>query len=505
MAYVQVDYVLDLGNEVPSNTENPNNSSYANNNNENSENSSTTTSTTTTVHDGKSICTPANSTVVPDQVPPSKMVELEVIPSTTHALYGITNDVVFVVKVKTGSTTPNSKRSPLNLAIILDKSSSMHSGNKFVNAKLAIIQILRHLEPTDIVHLVAYDSEVTTVFKNGNVREIEILSSHVEGIKTSRNTNLWGGLSRGIEVLVQSKTPGYTDRIFLFSDGLVNCGEKNKKTILDNVAKTYNEYGIQISAFGLGDDFDQVLMRGIAEKGVGTYFFIDNSATIPKFVEFALLSLMSNVGTKATVKVNGISCGVVKKFFGDYDLTKGAILGDLSSNNIRKVLFRAEISPQTSDPETPVIECELTYTQTIDGVQKNFSEKNSVTLHFTTDSEEVKKGKNKEVAVQIALYKVSKIDSKLSRLIKKSPNVAMEYLTKEISILQSVLEIDNREFNGTNGIAHLLRQSKKNLENIQKKGGATKKDLKEIDHRGYVAGRGDAGYSASYMITEDDL
>lgn len=103
---------------------------------------------------------------------------------------------------------------------------------------------------------------------------------------------------------------------------------------------------IQISAFGLGDDFDQVLMKGIADigiylkkfhsglntylltlKGVGIYFYVKNSDLIPAFVEFALNFLKKSVVCNAVLKLRGTGNSFVTKIYGDHDLVKGANLG----------------------------------------------------------------------------------------------------------------------------------------------------------------------------------
>jgi len=45
---------------------------------------------------------------------------------------------------------------------------------------------------------------------------------------------------------------------------------------------------VTISSFGLGDDFDEDLMHGIAREGEGDYFFISSAQEITKFMSQAL-------------------------------------------------------------------------------------------------------------------------------------------------------------------------------------------------------------------------
>ena len=56
----------------------------------------------------------------------------------------------------------NKERSPVNVAIVLDKSGSM-TGKKIDKAKEAAIAAIQRLNKNDIVSVVAYDSTVTVV------------------------------------------------------------------------------------------------------------------------------------------------------------------------------------------------------------------------------------------------------------------------------------------------------------------------------------------------------
>jgi hypothetical protein len=45
------------------------------------------------------------------------------------------------------------------------------------------------------------------------------------------------------------------------------------------------------SAFGIGADFDETMMRGVADGGKGHYFFIDSAQNIPKMLDKAFRGL----------------------------------------------------------------------------------------------------------------------------------------------------------------------------------------------------------------------
>lgn len=152
------------------------------------------------------------------------------------------------------------------------------------------------------------------------------------------------------------------------------------ETIFQNVSDVNETKGIQISAFGLGDDFDQHLMKGIADfgitdinfnfldfslwltssgyflfifiylwlylfiirligKGIGIYFYVQNSDSIAAFVNFALNFLKKSVASNAVLKLRGVGNSCVTKIYGDYDLVKGVNLGIDSSGVLTRNLI----------------------------------------------------------------------------------------------------------------------------------------------------------------------
>jgi Ca-activated chloride channel family protein len=276
----------------------------------------------------------------------NQLVVLSALPSSQYALKGIVNYVEVLFTIKTGNLKNEGevKRAPLNLSIVLDRSGSM-SGLKLKHAKEAIIQVVEALSDDDILHLVVYDDNVEVIFENEKVKNKSLLFKQIQTINDQGSTNLWGGLEKGAELASKYHQKGYSSQVFLFSDGLVNVGKITAKgEILKLVSsQLHEELRLKISSFGLGNDFDEELMRGIAERGTGTYFFIEGSETIPKFVSSSLGFLLNTVANDAILKLRGQKGSTLSKIYGHNDLTKGAFLGDLRADNTRQVLSQFEV------------------------------------------------------------------------------------------------------------------------------------------------------------------
>lgn len=93
------------------------------------------------------------------------------------------------------------QRAPLHLVAVLDKSGSMH-GEKLRLVKQTMIFMLRYLSEKDSLGLVEYGSEVhvTCPLTRCDAEGRERLKMAVEKIQISGQTNLSGGLLKGLEL-----------------------------------------------------------------------------------------------------------------------------------------------------------------------------------------------------------------------------------------------------------------------------------------------------------------
>ncbi|CAF4178216.1 unnamed protein product, partial [Adineta steineri] len=203
-------------------------------------------------------------------------IELRCIPDNSYALSGILNTKKVRFDIETKSKGETVKRTPLNLVLLLDHSGSMQSDNKLTFAKKAVISVLKLLNDDDIVHLVAYDNDVSIIFENARAFSREHLYSLVDDIEANGSTNISGAIDVGANLLEKHVYNGYSRRMFLFSDGQANVGLKTRAELTSLVAK-YNAQGIITDSFGIGADFDSEIMKGIADAGGARFYFLASS------------------------------------------------------------------------------------------------------------------------------------------------------------------------------------------------------------------------------------
>jgi uncharacterized protein YegL len=386
---------------------------------------------------GSSIQISDSNTLIP--VNDLKPGTIEVVSVVGHkkVLTGVKTKVLVLLMVRTGPSNKevdgNNSRPALHVSCVIDKSGSM-AGSKLKFAKRGITKLIKHLNVPDCLHFVSYDSDVQTLFTNGDLSDVGKLQlrSTVNNIRPGSSTNLWGGTLRGAELVKESRlkaesssnmnsTPVGAQRVFLFSDGQVNAGETNKQQILNNVDKLVEE-GVTFSTFGIGTDFDEELMMGIAERGKGKYCFLRNSKEIPKLVSKSIHSLLAIAGSEASIQICGLNGAVVTKVYGVDDDDNDAIdnglsmlssmigsssnsgkssslgnitLGDLHTSNTRQVLVELEFSPSSKgELSLPVLEYTLQYTSTNSEIS---------TLSKTTTTETITSLENPETVEETEL------------------------------------------------------------------------------------------------------
>ncbi len=169
------------------------------------------------------------------------------------------------------------QRPSLDLAVVLDRSGSMQ-GEKLRYAKKAVDTLIDRLLPSDHMAFVVYDDLVDTVFARRKVDDALVMKTKAALIETGGCTNLSGGLVEGLQQLGQDR--GELRRVLLLSDGLANKGVTDPDGLAD-IAQQGVAASKGVSTFGVGADFNEDLLRTLADVGGGNYYYIASPDDIP--------------------------------------------------------------------------------------------------------------------------------------------------------------------------------------------------------------------------------
>lgn len=169
------------------------------------------------------------------------------------------------------------KRTPLDLALILDRSGSM-DGEKLDLARQGAIRAVRSLRGGDNLSVVVYDDGVETLLPLSPVstdskRKAEKL---IQGVRAGGSTALHDGWLTGAKEIRRGQRGNSLSRALLLTDGLANVGEQDPDVLVKQ-AKDLRARGITTSTLGVGRDFDETLMRRMAEAGGGGFYYAETA------------------------------------------------------------------------------------------------------------------------------------------------------------------------------------------------------------------------------------
>jgi len=264
-------------------------------------------------------------------------------------------------------------RPAVQVALVLDRSGSM-AGRKIEMARRAVEHAIRLLDTRDRLALVCYDTEVDTLLgaTMATAEAKKLALDQLGTIDARGGTDLCGGWLRGAGELAAPVAADNLRRVLLLSDGQANHGETDPDTLAQH-ASTLRDQGIATSTFGIGADFDEVLMSRLATEGGGHFYYIEAPAQIPDFLASELGDTLDVVAPDARLVVSGgsgVEVECLSGFGTDGDRGAGSgrtgavgaglsvRLGDLVSGQEVTVILAVRITPATS--ASPVVTLRLT-------------------------------------------------------------------------------------------------------------------------------------------------
>jgi Ca-activated chloride channel family protein len=185
------------------------------------------------------------------------------------------------------------KRTPLNLALVIDRSGSMQ-GPKLREAKRCVVDLIQRMHSEDQVGLVQYDDQIDTILPLTPVDQVSgIIDVLVQGITANGGTDLHAGWLRGGEMLAPKAGNQSTCHTILLSDGQTNRGLTDTTRICEQVSALAGA-GVTTTTVGLGADFNEELMTAIAQAGHGSAHYGERAIDLAETFE-AEIGLLSQL------------------------------------------------------------------------------------------------------------------------------------------------------------------------------------------------------------------
>lgn len=178
-----------------------------------------------------------------------------------------------LVRMNSPTVSASSQRQPLVLGLALDRSWSM-KGAKMDAVIQASASLVNWLTRRDFLTAVAYAEDVQVIQPLVALAEKNSVIHRLNSIQVGTSTNLSGGWLHVLRTLeLQPIADGYK-RVILLTDGNPTLGIKDPVQLIQIAADAYKK-GISTTVIGFGNDFNEILLKEIAEAGGGNFYYIE--------------------------------------------------------------------------------------------------------------------------------------------------------------------------------------------------------------------------------------
>lgn len=379
----------------------------------------------------------------------------------------------FVVRVK-GAYTPQKKRLPVNLALVVDQSGSMSEQNRMLHAREAAKLIVSSLGPDDYLSLITFATNVfikqAPVLMTSNNKNKVI--KQIDNLRTADMTNFYGALEKSIKLTKENLSDKYSNRVLMLSDGKPTKGIKNPNQIAQLAKKGYNS-DIITTTFGVGASYNEDLMTDIAVKSNGSYYHITNPSQMFKVFVSELSSILKVVGKNASVKIELPKNLSLSKVYG-YNYSKSGQtltipLKPISSGGEQKIVL--ELKPNSKYPVETQINVSLNYEDALNGGEKITTNVSRI-LERTDNAKTAKLSRNSVVIAETLSTQSSQgledaakiyqsgstskarnmLQLHIKNLEKENRYLQSKALVREIAILKRILnEMQSNSYSSSSG------------------------------------------------------
>ena len=305
---------------------------------------------------------------------------------------------------------PEGERSPINVAIVLDRSGSMQ-GEKIEKAREAAISALDLLKPDDIVSVIAYDSDVNVLVPATKLTNKEQVAGVIRGIQANGNTALFGGVSKAAAEVRKFLDGKHVNRIVLLSDGLANVGPSSPGE-LGALGTSLKKENISVSTLGLGLGYNEDLMVQLAGQSGGNHQFIENASELADIFRREFDEALSVVAQEVDIKVN-IPEGIrpVRVLGNAADINGQTVvtrLAQVYSDQQKHVVIEIEIpanvaveAAESNDASTQVKLASVEVTYMNMSSHQSESLNGDVSVSFSGSDEKVQSSRDKSVMADV--------------------------------------------------------------------------------------------------------
>ena len=267
------------------------------------------------------------------------------------------------------------EREPVTLIFIVDVSGSMDYDNRLEAAKRIMLGLLEQAAPADRVALVVYGYVARVQVPLQDAEDVPQLQQAILRLNTAGSTNAEAGIRLAYELAEPEILHGQKVRLVLFSDGVGNVGETGPDQILDLVDQAAQRLAtLTTVGVGVSGNYNDVLMERLANRGNGTYHYIEDREAEAEFLAGPAQAVFHETVRDARIQVE-FDPETVRKYrlLGYENRAKSDDSFRDDTEDFGEIGFRSdvtalyEVRPLLAEPHGPLATASLRYRDPLRG------------------------------------------------------------------------------------------------------------------------------------------
>lgn len=260
------------------------------------------------------------------------------------------------------------KRPPISVVLVMDTSGSME-GRAIADARAAARALVDGLAEGDHFAVVTFDSRAdvlvpATIIDPGSR---DTIHQRIAEMTARGTTDLAAGLSAGLAEAQRGYLSDGVNRVVLLSDGV-----PNDASMIAALSQQAAAMRVSVTALGLGLEYDETLLAGLARHTGGKFHFIEDSAAVAAVFRDEVLRLEQLAARNLTLTLlpgPGVTIEGVVGHSGAAMANRGLQLGlgELSEGSTRDLIVRLRVGPHQGGATLELLDAVLNFQDAVVG------------------------------------------------------------------------------------------------------------------------------------------
>lgn len=217
--------------------------------------------------------------------------------SRNHLLQLDEPQVHYILLDISPSTALPDLRPPINLSLVIDRSTSMR-GQRLDQVRAAALSLLKDLGAEDTASVVAFSDRAEVIVSPDQARDFSVARARLSLLQAGGGTEIGQGLEVGLDLLQRNFSREGVNHMLLLTDGRTYGDEE----LCQELAKQASNRGITIHGVGIGSDWSDLLLDDIASQTGGSVMFLESPSAITGMLQSIVDSLSKVIASRVHLK-----------------------------------------------------------------------------------------------------------------------------------------------------------------------------------------------------------